>query len=563
MARCALVMPMKRVLWLGLIPAFALACTGRLSEEGAGSGGPGGGNPSSGEGPGGGGGTVQLPGGLKVEGKPSYYRVVRLTHQQWENSVRDVLLLPEHTGLSSGFSPDPPDGKFQNNERALYISDTLRIDYQRSAEAVAEMVAGDPAALARLGDVANPDAFIDVVARRAFRRDLEDEERVALRSIWDAGANLFEDGDPATNGARVFIEAVLQTPQFLFRVETSPDGSRLSGTELATKLSFLLRNTTPSDELLDLAISGGLDTDEGLASVVSSMLAEPASSDAVLAFHEQLFGLSRYRSILKNQQAFPTYTEALNDVLYEADRAFFNRLYTAGFGFREILTSNIAFVNDATAPFYGLTASGPELTEVTLGPERPGFLTRIGFLAYNATLNDPDPIHRGVDINNKILCAKLEPPPGEIPPLPDFVPGMTNRERVQAHTEVGACKGCHGGVINPPGFALENFDAMGQIRTTDNGQPVDTSGVFTILEGEPAFSNITELASILAENSVAHSCYVVHLAEYAFARDVGPGDTDLLTTLHQESIDRNTSIGELLLAMVTSPDFTTARTPNP
>ncbi len=555
---------MKRVLWLGLIPAFALACTGRLSEEGGGSGGPNNGNSSGGDGSGGGGGgIVQLPGGLKVEGKPSYFRVVRLTHEQWENSVRDVLLLPERTGLSSGFSPDPPDGKFQNNERALYITDTLRLDYQRSAETVAETLAGDPAALARIGDVADPDAFIDVVARRAFRRGLADEERVALRATWDSGASLFESGDPATNGARIFIEALLQMPQFLFRVEVSPDGSRLSGTELATKLSFLLRNTTPSDELIDLALSGGLDTDEGLASVASSMLAESASSGAVLAFHEQLFGLSRYRSILKNQQAFPTYTEALNDVLYEADRAFFDRLFTAGFGFREILTSNIAFVNDVTAPFYGLTAQGPGLTEVTLGPERPGYLTRVGFLAYNATLNDPDPIHRGVDINNKILCAKLEPPPGEIPPLPDFVPGMTNRERVQAHTEVGACKGCHGGVINPPGFALENFDAMGQVRTTDNGQPVDTSGVFTILAGEPAFSNITELASILADDPVAHSCYVVHLAEYAFARDVGASETALLTSLHQESIDRDTSISELLLSMVTSPDFTTARTPNP
>src|SRR5690606_41014819 len=94
----------------------------------------GGGTPSSGEGRGGGGGTVQLPGGLKVEGKPSYYRVVRLTHQQWENSVRDVLLLPEHTGLSSGFSPDPPDGKFQNNERALYISDRKSVVQGKSVE---------------------------------------------------------------------------------------------------------------------------------------------------------------------------------------------------------------------------------------------------------------------------------------------------------------------------------------------------------------------------------------------------------------------------------------------
>ena len=113
-------------------------------------------------------------------------------------------------------------------------------------------------------------------------------------------------------------------------------------------------------------------------------------------------------------------------------------------------------------------------------------------MAYNATLNDPDPIHRGVDINNRLLCAHLEPPPGVIPPLPEAIPGQTNRERVAAHTGQGFCAGCHNEIINPPGFALESFDAMGQVRTTDHDKPVDTTGTFTVLDDSLTFTNISD-----------------------------------------------------------------------
>jgi hypothetical protein len=131
---------------------------------------------------------------------------------------------------------------------------------------------------------------------------------------------------------------------------------------------------------------------------------------------------------------------------------------------REILLSDVAFVEQKTAGFYGLSSNATELTQVTVGPDRPGFLTRLGFLAYNGSLSHPDPIHRGVDINNRFLCAHISPPAGEIPPLPDAIPGQTNRQRVEAHTGDGFCGSCHATLINPPGFALENFDPSGRWR---------------------------------------------------------------------------------------------------
>lgn len=507
--------------------------------------------------------VITLPGGLKLEGQPEYYRVVRLTHTQWENSVRDVLQLPETLGLSSGFIADAKDGKFSNNERALFVSDTLWADYQRVAEEIAELVATDSARLGALGAAGDAEGLIAAVGERAFRRALTADEQADYLALWAEGATFFASGDGFADGARIFLEALLQSPNFLYRIELSAPGGRLTGGELATKISYLLRDETPSDELLAAAAAGTLDTNAGLVDVISEMLDE---DDAVLTmekFHRELFGLDRYSSISKSQNAFPDYDESLNQVFFDADVKFFSRVYTESFGLREILLSDVAFVNSATAGFYDLTAQGDTLTEVTLDGSRPGFLTRLGFLAYNGTLSDPDPIHRGVDINNRLLCARLEPPVGEIPPLPDPVDGQTNRERVQAHTGEGFCGSCHGTIINPPGFSLEGFDALGQARTMDNDKPVDTTGTFTVLDQSVTFQGITDLVDQLAENPVAHSCYVANLTEFALSRDLGMGELSLLTELQGQSQTGNASVKAILLAMLQSPDFTNVRAAQP
>jgi hypothetical protein len=538
----------------GLVLAAALAgCTGKLGfGDGAGADG----GTSGGETPG----PVTLPGGVKLAGKPNYYRAVRLTHEQWENSVRDLFGFSEPTGLSSAFVPDPPSGKFQNNEKALYVSDTLRADYQRAAEALAERVARDPAALARLGASDDVATFLRALGRRVYRRPLSPTEEARYQALYASGKEFFASGDDFADGVQTVLEAMLQSPHFVYRIELTPDGERLSGYELATKLSLLLRDTAPDEAMLAAAESGEFDTDEGVIAYAEQLLADPAATGVLERFHGELFGLQRYKSILKSTTLFPTYTEDLNDTLLAADLLYFRRMFESGFGLREILTSDIAYVDEATAPFYGLTASGPELREVTLDASRPGFFTRLGFLAYNGTLRDPDPIHRGVDINNRVLCVQVEPPPGEIPALPDYVPGQTNRERVTAHTGVGVCGNCHNGIINPPGFALEGFDAMGQARSTDNGKPVDTSGEYYFNDvGLQGFQGIEDLTALLSESLQVHGCYAANLTEFALGRDVAGGEAELVSGIQQESLDGNGSIKEIMRAIVRSPQFVTSK----
>lgn len=499
------------------------------------------------------------PSGINLDGRAVYHRFVRLTHSQWEASTRDLLKLDALPGLSTGFVGDPPEGKFSNNERALYVTSTLREDYQRAAETLATQTAGDAQAIARVtGGTTDAATFVRTFGRRMFRRPLTTEEEQKFQAAFTSGPSLVASGDDFADGVRLVIEAMLQSPHFLYRSELGTDGAPLSSYEMASKLSFLLRNTTPDDELLDAAATGELDTASGVIARATTMLDEEGAQAVLGRYHAELFGIERYLQIDKNRTAFPAYDTTLNAELLQADQLFFDRIFSTGQGMRALLTSSLAFVSSASAGFYGVAASGQGLTEVALGPERPGILTRLGFLAQNATLNQPDPIHRGVEILNRLMCADLLPPNGTIPELPQVKEGQTNRERVDAHTGVGTCgEGCHSVLINPLGFAFENFDAIGQSRDMDNGHPVNTTGEIELSDGLHAFNGAPELAALLAESPGVHGCYTKHLAEYTLARDTASGDRALVDTIEGISMNDNAGIKAVVLSIISQPSFLT------
>lgn len=506
----------------------------------------------------GGGGAVGGGAPITLDGMPIYSRFVRLTHEQWEHSVRDVLRLPDVTGLSSSFASDPPDGTFSNNERALYVTPTLRGDYLRAIESLSGSIVSDPTALSRLtGGITDPATFISDFGRRAYRRPLTADELARYQTLFDQGATLIASGDPFADGVQLMIDTMLYSIHFIYRTELGTDGAPLSGYEVASKLSFLLRDTTPDDTLLDAAQAGALDTPEGLRAEAERMLEATPAQEALRRFHSELFGIDRYLTIDKNTTVFPQYSTALNPDILHADELFFDAIFSQGQGLRELLTSTTAYVNSATAPFYGVTVAGTDFQAVDVGPDRPGLLTRLGFLAYNGTLRDPDPIHRGVAINNEILCAKLAPPPNtDIPPLPAQMEGQTNRERVTAHTGTGTCgETCHGVYINPLGFAFEDFDAMGQMRELDNGKPVDTSGEYPFADGTKAFFGAPELMALLAESPQAHACYTEHLTEFGLNRDLAEGDRSLVNQLVSASMTPGSSVKQMMLDIIQSPAF--------
>jgi hypothetical protein len=507
------------------------------------------------DGNGDGNGNEPLP-SVSLNGQPVHSRLVRLTHAQWEHSTRDLLGLDEDPGISGSFTGDPPNGTFSNNERALVVTPNLRLDYRRAAEELSERVARDPAALARVYGDGDADAFIAAMGRRTYRRDLTAGEQARYRTLYDLGPSVFESGDAQADGVQLVLEALLQSPHFVYRTELGNDGTPLSGYEIASKLSFLLRNTTPDDELLDAASAGDLDEPARVAELAREMIDSPAAAEAIGRYHGELFGLDRYLSIAKDPDTFPEHDEAINATLARAEELFLDKLFREELGLTQLLTSTTAFANDEIAPLYGVEMSGSELEEIDLGPERPGLFTRLGFLAYNGTLRDPDSIHRGVEINRTMLCASLAPPPGIIPALPNVEAGQTNRERVTAHTGPGTCgETCHATLINPIGFAFENFDALGQLRSTDNGKPVDTYGEYSFADGRKAFDGVPELMALIAESPQAHACFARHLAEFSLGRDLDEEDRDMIDELQLASLSERESIKDLLMAVVTSPAF--------
>lgn len=557
-----------------LIFGLAASCTGAIGDaDTTGSGGSAPGTPGAGgsgnstgvgnsTGAAGATGTAGL--GLILDGAPVFSRYVRLTHEQWENSVRDLLQLPALPGLSGTFTGDPPGSTFANNERRLFMTSGLWSDYEVAAETLSQQVARDATALSRVsGGTTVAATFIRNFGRRAYRRDLTAAEEATYATLFTSGATIFASGNAFADGAQLVIETMLQSPYFIYRMENAAVGQLLTGYEAASKLSFLLRNTAPDVALLDAAKAGSLNTADGIAAQAQTMLDAMPARTVFQRFTNEVFGLDRYVNMEKDTAVFPMFNAALAADMRTADVQLLDYIYAQGLGFKDLLLTPIAFVNQSTAPLYGTTATGTTFRQVTLGADRPGYFTRAGFLAYNGTLRQPDPIRRGVDIIRRVLgVSNFMPPNGvTIPPLPEATAGQTNRERVTAFTGVGTCGvSCHGNYINPLGFAFENFDAIGQIRTMDNGKAINTTDQFPFVGGSQSFNGAAELMALIATEPQTHQTFSAQLAEFLLARDIAETDRPFVNTLGDASMGAS-SIKQLALTVIKSPAFTTRGTP--
>ncbi|HRI63408.1 MAG TPA: DUF1592 domain-containing protein [Polyangium sp.] len=497
----------------------------------------------------------------------------RLTHAQWENTTRDLLKLDSSPGLTASFTSDPLGGIFDNDESVLQVTPPLWADYQRAAEELTAMILADPQMLARIVPAdtgqtveARGREFIAQFGKRAYRRPLTDPEIETHATLFASGATVL-GGDAFLSGVQLVLEAFLQSPYFVYRVEQGTGKPRTDGLvplrshELATRLSYLLWNTMPDEALLDAAAAGELDTADGLRTRAEQMLLDPRAKDVVRAFHKQLFDWKKYADLYKDPVLFPEFVPEIgNDLRQEAELFVDRVIYEQNGGLRELLTSRTAFVNDRLASIYGVPApAGAEFGQVELDAStRSGALTRLGFLAANGTARASDPIHRGVFVNLRILCTKLPPPPDNVTPLPSGV-NKTTRDLVDSHTGEGTCgAGCHSTLINPAGFAFENFDAIGRVRTMDNGYPVNTAAQYALGGVMVQYADSVEWSQIIAESAEANRCFAKHWLEFALGRDAQPEDGTLLEKLG-ESSRGGSSVKELLVDIIVSDAFRARR----
>lgn len=495
----------------------------------------------------------------------------RLTHSQWENSVRDLLRLADTPNLSGSFEPDTRLSFFDNNIRALRVSSDLWSNYQDAAESLADSATSNQAVLDGLLPEGLPQdagerarALIRDLGRRAYRRPLSETEIEAHAALFDEGASHFAEMPAFDAGVRVVLEAMLQSPHFIYRVELGEaqgaETVQLGDFEIASRLSYMIWNSTPDDTLLNEAERGALRTADQIAAQAQRMLDDPRGQDMLERFHAQLFNWDLYRDLNKNPAEFPLYYDGIGQDMYEEARRFVEHVVLDADGdLSELLTASYSFVNSDLASIYGLEGSfGDSFSQASFDPvsqpERSGLLTQLGFLASHGGLTGS--VHRGVFINHRVLCTELPPPPEVIPPIPsDGGVTMTSRARIELHTGPGTCgASCHGTYINPIGYAFESFDGLGQYRTEELGMPIDAAASFEFEDGPVAFDGAAELNGAMAERVQTHDCYSKHWVEYALGRDTAGSDLDLIQDLGDASLS-GTSVRGLILELVRSEEF--------
>lgn len=501
-------------------------------------------------------------------------QVPRLSHEQWESATADLLALPAASGLSSAFIPDSAHGLFDNAGGELSVGSALWSDYQRAAEALATTVTTDPTALARIvpaGLPADPTmrvhGFVAAFGQRAYRRPLTNAEIDAYVTLHQSGAAAFpEMTDTFAAGVRVVLEGMLQSPNFLYRPELSTaqvDGLvPLNDYELASRLSFGLWNTMPDEELFAAAAAHQLTTDAGLRAQVTRMLADPRAHAMVLSFHDQLLGTGRATDVHRTAALFPEFSDSVPPAMIGETRAFVEHVVFDDHGsLTTLLTAPYSYVDQNLAPIYGLRGTfGASFARVDLDPtQRAGLFTQIGFLSVNASATETDPIHRGVFLHRRMLCTDLPPPPMMVPALPPDDPTMphTMRQRVTAHTGAGTCgASCHGGVINPVGFAYEHYDALGRWRDQDHAMAIDATGDYGFGRSPTQYDGAVEFARVMSGQFDVHRCYGEHWLEYTYGRASSSDDAALLQRVAAGSRRGDLDVLGLLTELVTSPSFT-------
>jgi len=513
----------------GMLAALVLAGCGEAGADGE-TGGSANGTGGQGMGLGGAG----TGGGPTVQAPDFATRVARLTHAQYQNTIEDLFGIDDE--VAQGFVPDALNGFAFDSSINLVVDSRLVEQYRTAAETLSVRVVGDDTVLGSIlpcdaAEASCAETFITEFGLRAFRRPLTSAEVERFAVLFEAGAELVESGDAFKDGVQVTIEAMLQSPDFLYREElgtaTSESGRiLLSGYELASRLSYFLYDSMPDAELLRAAGAGELSDPEEVRAQVERLLSDDDTLARVVEFHEQAFDFERYSRIALDEETFPEAPLDLASRAMTASRLFLEDVIQDGGGLAELLTAPFAYADAELAPLYGADVAG-DFERIDLNPaERVGLLSQVGFLASHAYAKKTDPIHRGLFVSRDLLCMPIpDPPPGasmQGPPEGSPTP-ETTRQEVEILTEQPGCINCHR-VINPPGFAFEAFDAAGSVRADEAGVPIDTTGTLEIDGQDVSFTTAPELMAAVAASDAAHTCYLGKWAEFAQGRELSPDE---------------------------------------
>lgn len=518
---------------------------------------------------------VQIGATLAAEPAPeeSSPRLVirRLTHSQYNNTVRD--LLADATRPAGQFPPEDFVHGFKTQYEAQSIPPLLVEAYSLAAERLARNAfrGGDggnliPCLPTSPADAVCRDKFIRSFGLKAFRRPLTQEEVSSYGALFDEEVRAETQ---FLKGAEVVVESMLQSPNFLFRIGNSGN-PEWRPYEIAANLSYFLWDSMPDGRLFDSAASGELDSPEGVEQAARWMLADPKARQAVDEFVSQWLRFDRLLSAVKDRRQYPQFNPELARSMAEETRRFIWDLVWNNGDFMDIFRAGYSFLTPDLAALYKLPEPDGEFARVQFpaDSERAGILGHASLLALTSKPAETSPTARGLFVREQFLCQEVpQPPPGvstNLPPVTEARP-MTNRERLAAHTDE-SCASCHR-LIDPIGFGFEKFDAIGGYRDKqviafvptraerNRGVsrvelPVETHGTIVGIP-DADFSSPKELGMILAESPVSQECIVKQLFRYGVGRMETPADRQVVGQCMEAFRSSGFSFQELMAAMAT------------
>ena len=401
--------------------------------------------------------------------------------------------------------------------------------------------------------------IIETLVRRAYRRRVTTDDLARPLDFYRQA----RAGGGFEAGIEMALRAVLVSPEFLFRVEQDPAGIepatpyRLSGPQLASRLSFFLWSSIPDDKLLDAAMRGDLDDPALLEKQVRRMLADTRSQSLVTNFASQWLHLRNLESIAPDMRRFPDFDDNLRQALRRETELFFESILREDRGVLDLLSADYTFVNERLAKHYGIpNIYGSRFRRISLdaGSERGGLLRHGSILTVTSYPARTSPVIRGKWVLDNLLGIPPPPPPAAVPALEDnkVAAGLPVRERLAAHRDSPACAGCHQ-LMDPVGFSLESYDAVGRRRTADAGQPIDDSGG---LPDGSRFDGVAGLEqALLSRPEVFVGVLTEKLLTYALGRGVEYYDGPAVRRIVRSAKDDDFRFSSLIMGITSSTPF--------
>ena len=502
--------------------------------------------------------------------------VRRLTETQYRNVIADLFgsnvtvvgrfdpLLREN-GLSTTGAWDAkitPAGIEQFERMARNVADQVVSPANRDV-----LIPCTPAAADKADDACATEFFAKT-GRLLLRHPLPPEQVQMTVALANKAATTFGD---FYRGMGVGLASLLVSPSFLYiidTVETDKDGgARLNAYAKASRLSFLLWNSTPDDALLTAAEKGELDTKAGVKKHAERLIASPRLESGVRAFFGDMLGLDQFEGIEKDTIIYPTFSLAVaRDAKEQALRTISSLLLTERGDYRDLFTTRKTFISGQLGRIYQVPVARPDggwtAYEFPADDPRSGLVTQIAFAAQYSHPGRSSPTLRGRAIREALLCQRVPDPPGDVDFSQFNGPDGTNkttRQKLDEHSENPSCAGCHK-ITDPIGLALEKIDGAGQFRQTDNDSPIDTSGDLDGVKYQDAIG----LGKALHDNPAIPSCVVQRLYAYATGRTPGAAtDKELVKYFGEAFVADGYRIPDLMRRIAVSDAFMAVSAPKP